>query len=94
MPVHIAPDPLSCVVLGTGKYLEIIQRNPSLRRERTERATASCCRADRRSVVMFRARGTGGWRGLAAALLLCAGLTLVHRQRASRPRRPRRRRRA
>ena len=24
MPVHIAPDPLSCVVLGTGKYLEML----------------------------------------------------------------------
>ncbi len=33
MPVHIAPDPLSCVVIGTGKYLEMIQRDPSLRRE-------------------------------------------------------------
>jgi rod shape-determining protein MreB len=33
MPVHIAPDPLSCVVIGTGKYLEMIQRNPHLRRE-------------------------------------------------------------
>jgi rod shape-determining protein MreB len=33
MPVHIAPDPLSCVVLGTGKYLEMLHKNPSLRRE-------------------------------------------------------------
>ena len=28
---------------------------------------------------MFRAPGRGGWRGLAAALLLCAGLTVLHR---------------
>ncbi|MCW3059932.1 MAG: rod shape-determining protein MreB [Capsulimonas sp.] len=34
MPVHIAPDPLSCVVLGTGKYLESIQSNSKLRNVR------------------------------------------------------------
>ena len=31
MPVHIAPDPLSCVVLGTGKYLDSVQRDSALR---------------------------------------------------------------
>lgn len=31
MPVHIAPDPLSCVVLGAGCFLEEIDRCPSLR---------------------------------------------------------------
>jgi rod shape-determining protein MreB and related proteins len=31
MPVHIAPDPLSCVVLGTGKCLDGIQKNSMLR---------------------------------------------------------------
>ncbi len=31
MPVHIAPDPLSCVVLGTGKCLESIASNSALR---------------------------------------------------------------
>jgi rod shape-determining protein MreB len=31
MPVHIAPDPLSCVVLGTGKCLEGIATNSALR---------------------------------------------------------------
>jgi rod shape-determining protein MreB and related proteins len=33
MPVHIAPDPLSCVVIGTGKYLEVVQRDPKIRTE-------------------------------------------------------------
>ncbi len=32
MPVHIAPDPLSCVVLGTGKVLESLESNPLLRK--------------------------------------------------------------
>ena len=32
MPVHIAPDPLSCVVLGTGKVLEGLDTNPMLRK--------------------------------------------------------------
>ena len=32
MPVHIANDPLSCVVLGTGQVLEEIESNPSLRK--------------------------------------------------------------
>jgi len=31
MPVHIANDPLSCVVMGTGKFLDEVQRNPALR---------------------------------------------------------------
>jgi len=31
MPVHIAPDPLSCVALGAGAALEEVERNPSLR---------------------------------------------------------------
>ena len=31
MPVHIAPDPLSCVVLGTGKCLDGLQANSALR---------------------------------------------------------------
>ena len=31
MPVHIAPDPLSCVVLGTGKFLDEAQRSGALR---------------------------------------------------------------
>ncbi len=31
MPVHIAPDPLSCVVLGTGKCLEEAARSSALR---------------------------------------------------------------
>ncbi len=30
MPVWIAPDPLSCVVLGTGKMLEEMDSNPAL----------------------------------------------------------------
>ena len=30
MPVWIAPDPLSCVVLGTGKMLEEMDNNPTL----------------------------------------------------------------
>ncbi len=32
MPVHIAADPLSCVVLGTGKVLEGLETNPMLRK--------------------------------------------------------------
>ena len=32
MPVHIATDPLSCVVLGTGRVLEEIDVNPLLRK--------------------------------------------------------------
>ncbi len=32
MPVHIATDPLSCVVLGTGKVLEEIDTNAMLRK--------------------------------------------------------------
>lgn len=31
MPVHIAPDPLSCVVMGTGKCLDSLQSNSALR---------------------------------------------------------------
>lgn len=31
MPVHIAPDPLSCVVMGTGKCLDSLQANSALR---------------------------------------------------------------
>ena len=31
MPVHIAADPLSCVVLGAGKYLDSVHRNSALR---------------------------------------------------------------
>ena len=32
MPVHIAVDPLSCVVIGTGKILEAIDSDPRLRK--------------------------------------------------------------
>ena len=32
MPVHVAEDPLSCVVLGTGRVLEALDNNPSLRK--------------------------------------------------------------
>jgi len=32
MPVHIASDPLSCVVLGTGRVLEELDTNPMLRK--------------------------------------------------------------
>jgi rod shape-determining protein MreB and related proteins len=32
MPVHIAEDPLSCVVIGTGKVLEALDSNPTLRK--------------------------------------------------------------
>ena len=32
MPVHVASDPLSAVVLGTGRVLEELDSNPSLRR--------------------------------------------------------------
>lgn len=31
MPVHIAPDPLSCVVIGTGKCLDSLAKNSALR---------------------------------------------------------------
>ena len=32
MPVHVADDPLSCVVIGTGKVLEALDSNPTLRK--------------------------------------------------------------
>jgi rod shape-determining protein MreB len=32
MPVHVATDPLSCVVIGTGRVLEEINSNPILRK--------------------------------------------------------------
>jgi len=32
MPVWIAHDPLSCVVLGTGKVVEALHENPNMRR--------------------------------------------------------------
>lgn len=32
MPVHIAPDPLSCVVIGTAKALEESENNPALKK--------------------------------------------------------------
>ncbi len=32
MPVHIANDPLSCVVVGTGKLLEELHTNPAIRK--------------------------------------------------------------
>lgn len=32
MPVHIAPDPLSCVVLGTAKALDESETNPALKK--------------------------------------------------------------
>lgn len=32
MPVHIAADPLSCVVIGTGKALEESETNPALKK--------------------------------------------------------------
>ena len=32
MPVHIAHDPLSCVVIGTGKVVEAMHENPMIRR--------------------------------------------------------------
>lgn len=32
MPVHIAPDPLSCVVMGTAKALEESETNPALKK--------------------------------------------------------------
>ncbi len=32
MPVHIAEDPLSCVVIGTGRVLESIETSPELRK--------------------------------------------------------------
>ena len=31
MPVHIAPDPLSCVALGAGAVLEEAELHPGLR---------------------------------------------------------------
>lgn len=40
MPVRIAPDPLDCVVIGTGRMLEMLHDNPNMRRmlERSSRA--------------------------------------------------------
>jgi rod shape-determining protein MreB len=40
MPVHIAPDPLSCVVLGTGIVVEGMHENPLIRKmlERSSRS--------------------------------------------------------
>ncbi|MBL8086685.1 MAG: rod shape-determining protein [Chthonomonas sp.] len=32
MPVHIAPNPLDCVVIGTGKMLELVHDSPRIRR--------------------------------------------------------------
>ncbi len=32
MPVHIAPDPLSCVAIGTGRMLEALREEPAIRR--------------------------------------------------------------
>ncbi len=32
MPVHIANDPLSCVAMGAGKYLDEVHNNPQLRK--------------------------------------------------------------
>ena len=32
MPVRIAPDPLDCVVHGTGRMLEMLHENPRIRR--------------------------------------------------------------
>ena len=32
LPVHIANDPLSCVVIGTGKVVEAMHENPEIRR--------------------------------------------------------------
>lgn len=32
MPVHIAPDPLSCVAMGTGKVVEAMHEEPAIRR--------------------------------------------------------------
>jgi rod shape-determining protein MreB len=32
MPVHIAEDPLSCVVIGTAKALEESESNPALKK--------------------------------------------------------------
>ena len=32
MPVHVAPDPLSCVVIGTAKALEESENNPALKK--------------------------------------------------------------
>ncbi len=32
MPVHIAPDPLSCVAVGTGRMLDMIHEDPAMRR--------------------------------------------------------------
>ena len=32
MPVHIAPDPLSCVVIGTAKALEESESNAALKK--------------------------------------------------------------
>lgn len=32
MPVHIAPDPLSCVAIGTGRMLDMLNESPAIRR--------------------------------------------------------------
>ena len=32
MPVHVAEDPLSCVVIGTGRMLDMIHEDPEMRR--------------------------------------------------------------
>ena len=39
MPVHIAPDPLSCVALGAGAVLEAAEANPALRNALLSRNT-------------------------------------------------------
>ncbi|HEY3332258.1 MAG TPA: rod shape-determining protein [Capsulimonadaceae bacterium] len=38
MPTHIATDPLSCVAIGTGKFLDEINRNPDMREVAMEHA--------------------------------------------------------
>jgi rod shape-determining protein MreB len=32
MTVHVAPDPLSCVAIGTGRMLDMIHDDPEMRR--------------------------------------------------------------
>lgn len=32
MPVYVAPDPLSCVAIGTGRMLDMIHEDPAMRR--------------------------------------------------------------